>query len=48
MLGIAWGVVVVYALLHPGAVPRRLIVASLAFPVYYFALSLALHLRRSA
>lgn len=45
-LGSAWGVVVVYALLHLDAVPRRVVVASLAFPIYYFALSLALHLRR--
>jgi phosphatidylcholine synthase len=45
VLGCVWGVVVVYALLHLGTVPRRLVVASLAFPVYYFALSLALHLR---
>jgi len=48
LLGSLWGVVVVYALLHLDSVPRRLVVASLAFPVYYFALSLALHLRRSA
>jgi len=44
-LGCAWGVIVVYALLHLDDVPRRLVVASLAFPIYYFALSLVLHVR---
>jgi phosphatidylcholine synthase len=47
-LGSAWGVVLVYALLHLHSVPRRLVVASLAFPVYYFVLSLVLHVRRRA
>src|SRR5262249_9521230 len=48
MLGSAWGVAVVYALLHLDAVPRRVVVASLAFPIYYFVLSLALHIRRGS
>jgi phosphatidylcholine synthase len=47
-LGIAWAVALVYALLHLNPVPRRLVVASLAFPVYYVVLSLALHVRRRA
>jgi phosphatidylcholine synthase len=45
-LGIAWGVIVVYALLNLDTVPRPLVVASLAFPVYYFVLSLYLHVQR--
>ena len=44
-LGIAWGAAVVYALAHLRAVPRMLVVVSLAFPVYYLGLSLALHAR---
>jgi phosphatidylcholine synthase len=44
-LGVAWGAAVLYALAHLTAVPRTLVVVSLAFPVYYFALSLALHAR---
>lgn len=47
-LGIAWAVALVYALLHLQPVPRRLVVASLAFPVYYVVLSLVLHVRRRA
>ena len=47
-LGIAWAVTLVYALLHLDPVPRRLIVASLAFPVYYVVLSLVLHVQRRA
>ncbi len=47
-LGIAWAVALVYALLHLHPVPRRLVVASLAFPVYYVVLSLVLHVRRRA
>src|SRR5262249_1717445 len=42
-LGIAWGAVLVHVVLHLGTAPRGLVVASLAFPIYYFALSLALH-----
>ncbi len=44
-LGLAWGAVLVYALLHLDTVPRTLVVASLAFPLYYAALSLWLHAR---
>jgi phosphatidylcholine synthase len=44
-LGLAWGAAVVYTLVHLAAVPRTLVVVSLAFPVYYFGLSLALHAR---
>jgi phosphatidylcholine synthase len=45
-LGLAWGVVVVWAILHLGSAwTRTLLVASLAYIAYYFALSLALHLR---
>lgn len=44
-LGIGWGVALVYALLNLGAVSRTLIVASLAFPIYYAGLSLYLHVR---
>jgi len=43
-LGIAWGVAVLWALLHLGAPGARTVtVASLAYVVYYFALSTALH-----
>jgi phosphatidylcholine synthase len=45
-LGIAWGVAIVWALLHLGAPgTRTLVVASLAYVAYYFALSVALHVR---
>lgn len=44
-LGLAWGAALLYALFNPATVPRQLVVASLAFPVYYFALSLSLHIR---
>jgi phosphatidylcholine synthase len=48
-LGIAWGAAVVWVLLHLDAPwTRTLLVASLAYVVYYFALSLALHVRRPA
>ncbi|HLY39464.1 MAG TPA: CDP-alcohol phosphatidyltransferase family protein [Candidatus Binatia bacterium] len=45
-LGLAWGASVIYALLHLATVPHALVVASLAYPVYYVGLSLFLHLRR--
>ena len=45
-LGLAWGAVILYSLAHLGSVPRALVVASLAFPVYYVGLSLVLHLQR--
>ena len=45
-LGLAWGVAVVWAILHLGSAwTRTLLVASLAYVAYYFALSFALHLR---
>jgi phosphatidylcholine synthase len=44
-LGLVWAAMMLWALAHADAVPRRLVVASLFYPVYYFALSLALHLR---
>ncbi|HEY3186080.1 MAG TPA: CDP-alcohol phosphatidyltransferase family protein [Solirubrobacteraceae bacterium] len=49
-LGLVWAVVVLYAigrLAWTGTAPRTLVVASLAYPVYYFALSLALQARRA-
>jgi len=45
-LGLAWGAAVLYAIFHLNTVPHVLVVASLAFPVYYVGLSLFLHLRR--
>ncbi len=47
-LGIAWGALVLYALARLDAVPRTLVVGSLAFPVYYAVLSLVLHARSRA
>jgi phosphatidylcholine synthase len=45
-LGIAWGVAIVWALLHLHAPDTRtVVVASLAYVAYYFALSIALHVR---
>jgi phosphatidylcholine synthase len=45
-LGIAWGVAIAWALLHLGSPgTRTLVVASLAFAAYYFALSITLHVR---
>ena len=37
----------VWALAHLATVPRMLVVVSLAFPIYYVGLSLALHTRRT-
>jgi phosphatidylcholine synthase len=45
-LGIGWGIAVLYTLAHLRTVPRMLVVASLAFPAYYVALSVALMARR--
>ena len=47
-LGLVWAAVVLYVLAQLGSAPRALVVASLAYPVYYVALSLALHARRAA
>ena len=44
-LGVVWAAAVLYALANLRAVPRMLVVVSLAFPVYYVGLSLALHAR---
>jgi len=44
-LGVVWGVLLMWAVAHADDLPRRLVVASLFYPVYYFALSLVLHLR---
>jgi phosphatidylcholine synthase len=46
-LGVVWGAAVLWALAHLDRVPRALVLASLAFPVYYVGLSLALHARRT-
>ncbi len=45
-LGLAWGAVVLYALSHLATVSQAVVVGSLAFPVYYTALSIVLHFRR--
>jgi phosphatidylcholine synthase len=47
LLGVAWGVLLVYAVLRlPTA--SDLVTWSLLYPVYYFAISLYLHARRGA
>jgi phosphatidylcholine synthase len=45
VIGIAWGVAFLAMLLMYPAVPRSMFWASLAYPVYYFALSLYLGVR---
>jgi phosphatidylcholine synthase len=45
-LGSIWGVALIYILLHLHTAPRWLGTASLAFPIYYFLLSLVLHTKR--
>ena len=45
-LGAVWGVMVVAIVLSLPTVPRSLLIGSLFFPIYYTALSLALHARR--
>ena len=47
-LGCVWGVMVIYILTHLHSAPHGLVVTSLAFPVYYFLLSLYLHARPRA
>jgi phosphatidylcholine synthase len=47
VLGLVWGAIVLWSLAHLQSVPRGLVVLSLAFPVYYVGLSLALHARRA-
>jgi len=49
-LGLVWAATVLYALLRlalEATVPRTVVLVSLAYPVYYVALSLALTARRS-
>jgi phosphatidylcholine synthase len=48
LLGALWGTAILYAIYRIEQPPRGLIVASLAFPAYYAALSLWLELRRVA
>ena len=45
-LGIVWGVSIAAIIWTIAAPPRWLVLASLAYPVYYAALSLHLHVRR--
>jgi phosphatidylcholine synthase len=47
-LGVVWGVLMIWLLVHLDAAPRSLVRLSLAYPVYYFGLSLVLHFRRAA
>jgi phosphatidylcholine synthase len=46
-LGAIWGILVIAMIWALPRVPPALFVGSLVFPVYYFVLSLALHLRRA-
>ncbi len=45
-IGVVWGAAVLWSIAHLATVPRALVIVSLAFPVYYVGLSLALHVRR--
>jgi len=45
-LGLVWAAAVLWSIAHLASAPRALVVFSLAFPVYYVGLSLALHVRR--
>ena len=45
VLGALWGAVLAWMLWRHPDVPRTLLYGSLAFPLYYFALSLTLHFR---
>ena len=47
-LGLVWGAAVLWALAHLGSAPRTLVAVSLAFPVYYVGLSIALQARRAS
>ncbi len=42
-LGSAWGIALIHILLNLSTAPHWLVVTSLAFPIYYFLLSLYLH-----
>ncbi|HLK12775.1 MAG TPA: CDP-diacylglycerol O-phosphatidyltransferase [Candidatus Binatia bacterium] len=44
-LGLVWGAALVWVLIHLDRAPRGLVVASLLYPLYYFALSVVLHVR---
>jgi phosphatidylcholine synthase len=46
-LGVVWAILVIAMIWALPQVPRALFIGSLVFPVYYFVLSLALHLRRA-
>jgi phosphatidylcholine synthase len=46
--GILWGVIVAAIVWQLPQVSRALVIVSLAFPIYYFALSLALELTRAS
>lgn len=49
-LGLVWAAVLTYAigrLAWTGIAPRGVVIVSLAYPVYYFVLSLVLHARRA-
>ena len=46
-LGLAWAAAVLWSIAHLTTVPRALVAVSLAYPVYYVGLSLALHVRRT-
>jgi phosphatidylcholine synthase len=47
-LGCVWGAAVLFVLARLGTAPRTIVVASLAYPAYYVALSLAMHASRGA
>ncbi len=46
-LGVVWGVALVWTIVRLDAPPRALVLASLLYPAYYFALSVVLTLRRA-
>jgi phosphatidylcholine synthase len=46
LLGSAWGVLLIWLVLELPASPRQWLAVSLAYPLYYFILSLILHSRR--
>jgi len=46
--GLVWAAIVLVALVEPDATPPALVWGSLAYPIYYFLLSLALQMRERA
>jgi phosphatidylcholine synthase len=46
--GVAWGILMIWLLVHLADAPRGLVRLSLVYPAYYFGLSLLLHFRRPA